>query len=253
MATSANPLSTAEQLSSTARLLSSLTQQPFGKNFVPSIQNAPLWTGETGFPDPAELAGKLHTALSQSGLFYESHQAQWLAGARNTTQLMQEPQNQPADKVIAALSGEDNAKRSSIESAPGVEQPRISIPGVADHLQPLIQQQLNALETRQVQWQGQIWPNQQMNWKIHEEPSKSASGAEERQWVTQIQLNLPKLGNVTATLRFTGGGLSLSLDAEENSTRSKLGAASSALVSAMSDRGISVTSAQVNQHVDAAG
>ena len=251
MALSANPLSTSDQLSATARLLSSLTQQPFEKNFVPPINSTPLWTGKTELPDTAELAGKLHTALSQSGLFYESHQAQWLAGTRNTAQLLQEPQNQPADRIKAAFGLDENANQAKPDSAANsVSPPRISIPGVADYLQPLIQQQLSALENRQVQWQGEVWKNQEMKWKINEESSRSASGEEERQWVTQIDLVLPKLGEVTVTLRFGSKGLNLTLDAKDSTTRSKMGISSSKLVSALSDHGIAIASALVKQHDD---
>jgi hypothetical protein len=255
MAATANPLSTSDQLSATAHLLSSLTQQPLQNSFVRPSNSAPLWTGATQFPDTTELAGKLHTTLSQSGLFYESHQAQWLAGSRNTAQLLQEPQNLPAEQVKAASGLDDNALRTNSTVTLNTAtvsngQERMSIPGIPDHLQPLIQQQLNALETRQVQWQGQVWPNQEMNWKIHEETSRSTSGEEGRQWSTQIHLDLPNLGEVTATLRFGGSGLSVTLDADSSATRSKLGTASSMLVSVLSDRGISIASALVTQHDD---
>lgn len=257
MAASANPLSTSDQLSSTARLLSSLTQQPLEKAFVRPANSAPLWTGATQFPDTSELAGKLHTTLSQSGLFYESHQAQWLAGTRNTAQLLQEPQNLPAQQVKTAFGLDEQAPRTNttvtLNSATTnavTAQERISIPGIPDHLQPIIQQQLNALETRQVQWQGQIWPNQEMEWQIREETSRSPSGEEGRQWATQIHLNLPNLGEVTATLRFGNSGLSVTLDADKSATRSKLGTASSLLVSTLSDRGISIASALVTKHDD---
>lgn len=253
MAASANPLSTADQLSATSRLLSSLTQQPLEKNFVRPTNSTPLWTGATQFPDTAELAGKLHTALSQSGLFYESHQAQWLAGSRNTAQLLQEPQNQPADKVRAALGLDNITQRMdtgvTLNSATvGSGRERIAIPGIPDYMQPLIQQQLLALETRQVQWQGQVWPNQEMNWKVQEEQTHSPNGEEGRQWSTQIHLNLPNLGEVSATLRFGNNGLNVSLDADTPQTRSKLGSASSTLVSALSERGITITIALVVQH-----
>lgn len=251
MAASANPLSTADQLSSTSRLLSSLTQQPLEKNFVRSTNSAPLWTGTTQFPDTAELAGKLHTALSQSGLFYESHQAQWLAGSRNTAQLLQEPQNQPADKVRAALGLDSKIQHTDTDvalNAAAAGSGRSPILGIPDHLQPLIQQQLLALETRQVQWQGQVWINQEMNWKVKEEQTHTPSGEEGRQWSTQIFLNLPNLGEVSATLRFGNSGLSVTLDADTGTTRSKLGSASSALVTALSGHGITITSALVTQH-----
>jgi hypothetical protein len=247
MAVSTNPLSTADQLSATARLLSSLTQQPPEKGFVRPTGSGPLWTGAAQFPDATELAGKLHGALSQSGLFYESHQAQWIAGSRNTAQLMQEPQNLPAEKVRAALGLEPTA--STVDTTADSSGGKVaSILGIPEHLLSLVQQQLNALETRQVQWQGQVWTNQQMDWHISEEDSRNTNESEGRHWMTQIHLNLPNLGEVVATLRFGNAGISLALDAEKDSTRSKLGAASSQLVSTLSERGISVTTALVKQH-----
>jgi hypothetical protein len=252
MAASTNPLSTPDQLSATSRLLSSLTQQPMEKSFVRPNSSAPLWTGATQFPDTPELAGKLHDALSHSGLFYEAHQAQWLAGSRNTAQLLQEPQNLPPERVRSALGLAEKSALSNDETAtpagtmPG--QQRVSIPGIPDHLLPLVQQQLHALETRQVQWQGQVWINQEMSWKVREESSRSPAGAEEKLWATEIHLYLPNLGEVSATLRFGRSGLTITLDAAESATRSKLGSANSTLVSALSDRGITVASSLIAHH-----
>ncbi len=249
MAASANPLSTADQLSATARLLSSLTQHPPEKGFVRPTSSAPLWSGATQFPDTTELAGKLHTALSQSGLFYEAHQAQWIAGSRNTAQLLQEPQNLPPDRVKAALELNEQASRMTATSVTGGQE-RSTIAGIPDHLLLLVQQQLNALETRQVQWQGQIWANQEMEWKIQEEATHTAENEEGRQWSTQIHLNLPKMGDVTATLRFGSAGLNITFDAHESATRARLGKASSTLVAALSERGINTTSTMVTQHTE---
>lgn len=255
MAASANPLSTADQLSSTARLLSSLTRQPLEKGFVRPTNSAPLWTGASQFPDTTELAGKLHASLSQSGLFYESHQAQWIAGSRNTAQLLLEPQNLPAGKSNAVQPLDNNARQSSTEvtlnnAAISGGQERVPIAGIPEHLQTLVHQQLNALENRQVQWQGQVWPNQEMQWKIREESSRGPNSEEIKQWATEIHLILPNLGEVSATLRFGKNGLTVKLDAVNNATRNKLGIASSSLVSALSDRDIPVISALVTQHDD---
>lgn len=257
MAASANPLSTPDQLSSTARLLSSLAQQPLEKSYVRPAQSAPLWTGKMQSPDTAELAGKLHETLSQSGLFYESHQAQWLQGSRSTSQLMHEPQNLPTSLLNNAQARDSNTSSridiSITQQSSGIpsSNERNAIPGIPEHLQPLVQQQLNALETRQVQWQGQVWPNQEMNWEIHEESARKPNGEEERQWATQVQLDLPNLGEVTATLRFGSGGLSLTLDATDSATRAKLGNASSRLVAALTERGIATSSAMVAKHDNA--
>lgn len=269
MAASSNPLATPDQLSSTARLLSSLAQLPVEKNYVRPAQSAPLWTGTTLLPDTTELAGKLHETLSKSGLFYESHQAQWLQGSRTTSQLLNEPQNQPAafagkssgnntqtpnvplrepqirDTNIVSLAGASTSPQSAAVS--GQHEQR-AMPSIPEHLQPLVQQQLNALEMRQVQWQGQVWPNQEMNWQINEESSRNARGEEARQWSTQIQLDLPNLGSVSAKLSFSNTGLSLTLNASDSETRAKLGNASAKLVAALGERGITTASALVAQH-----
>jgi flagellar hook-length control protein FliK len=196
-------------------------------------------------PDTKVLAGKLHESLSQSGLFYESHQAQWIAGSRSTAQLLQEPQNQLTDPVktaIASLSG------STLTSTAHSDNPLSSIPNA---IQPLVQQQLNALETRQVLWQGQVWPNQAMDWEIHEETPHSGSTyneTEDGQWATQIRLDLPHLGEVAAMLRFSAKGLSITLDASGGQTRKLFGVASSQLTAALAERGIKVASTLVASH-----
>ncbi len=128
---------------------------------------------------------------------------------------------------------------------------RVSAPHIPDHLQTLVQQQLNALETHQVLWQGQVWQGQEMRWEVREEPPRrNAQGQEEGQWTTQINLDLPNLGGVSARLSFSGNALSLSLDVADTQTRDKLGSASSQLVAALTERGIPVTHTQItrNEH-----
>jgi len=82
-------------LSSTGRLISFLlTGQP-------TPQPAALAAGRpllTQAPPPgsgAQFAPILRQALTQSGLFYESHQAKWLSGKVDINSLKQEPQGQP--------------------------------------------------------------------------------------------------------------------------------------------------------------
>jgi hypothetical protein len=293
----------------------------------------------------------LHEALSNSGLFYESHQAQWLGGERSTAQLMHEPQNltpeqaravtaaNTANKLMmndtvikAVVAGDtptnlamtldaagkpvvagdtsktamtsnaadkpmvagDTSKAAMVSNAadkpvmvsdntskaamtwdaasktglandntnPAVSSnipadtnaPKqlnaLPIPdgkalGIPDHLQPLVQQQLNALETRQMMWQGNVWPGQDMRWEVREQAPQTPSMEAQRQWFTQVQLDLPNLGTVAATLRLNSAGLSLTLNADTPQTRAVLGNASTRLVSALSDAGIPVLSTKV--------
>jgi flagellar hook-length control protein FliK len=259
LAASSNPVSTPESLSATSRLLSSLSQQPLERSYVRPIESAPLWTGAQALPDTTQLAGKLHDALSHSGLFYESHQAQWIAGTRPTTQLLLEPQNQPASNQLPQTVPSQNTVRGNpeadINSISGAQIAQAGtgqntvVPGIPAHLQTLVQQQLNALETHQVLWQGQVWQGQEMRWEVHEEsPRRNAQGTEEGQWITQIHLDLPNLGGVSARLSFNGNALNLSFEVADAQTRERLGSASSQLMSALSERGIPVVHTQIIQN-----
>jgi flagellar hook-length control protein FliK len=256
LAASSNPVSTPESLSATSRLLSSLSQQPLERSYVRPIQSSPLWTGVQAQPDTSQLANNLHDALSHSGLFYESHQAQWIAGTRQTTQLLLEPQNQPPQNQIQQNQPQQNSGTKSMETpssavplALTASDPRVSAPNIPQHLQTLVQQQLHALETRQVLWQGQVWQGQEMRWEVREEsPRHNAQGTEDGQWITQINLDLPNLGGVSAKLSFNGNALKLSLDVTDAQAREKLGSATSQLLAALSERGITVVHTQITQN-----
>lgn len=51
----------------------------------------------------ADLAPVLKEALSKSGVFYEAHQARWVAGQLSTNQLLQEPQGQHSSLTATGL------------------------------------------------------------------------------------------------------------------------------------------------------
>ena len=259
LAASSNPVSTPESLSAASRLLSSLSQQPLERSYVRPIQSAPLWTGEQTSPDTTLLANKLHDALSHSGLFYESHQAQWIAGTRPTTQLLLEPQNQlpqnqPSQNAVPHSPATRNPEtalnlQAAAQNIAGGSEHRLAALTIPEHLQTLVQQQLGTLETHQVLWQGQVWQGQEMRWEVHEEsPHRNAQGEEEGQWITQIHMDLPNLGNVSARLSFNGNALNLSLEVVDSQTRDKLGNASSQLVAALAERGIPVINTQITQN-----
>ncbi|HLP98544.1 MAG TPA: flagellar hook-length control protein FliK [Sideroxyarcus sp.] len=272
LAASANPVSTPDSLSAASRMLSSLSQQPLERSYVRPIQSAPLWTGEQTAPDITQLANKLNQALSHSGLFYESHQAQWIAGMRPTSQLLLEPQNQlphtahngsggqlPAMQNNPDAGGKAALLQNIAETGGRTAAAQTAVANVSaqtlsqlpDDLRTLVQQQLNALETRQVLWQGPVWQGQEMTWEVREDSShRNARGEQESQWNTQVHLDLPNLGGVTARLSFTHGALNLALDVADPQSRERLGKASSQLVAALTERGIPVIQTKIgaNEH-----
>lgn len=135
-------------------------------------------------PQPSALAAELAPALKQaiaaSGLFYESHQAQWIAGRYPLGALRQEPQARqgrpspeqsrahpqaaPGSAAAGAAAGADTAAVRRSAAATGGPPAEL----VPARLQPLVQQQLNAAATRHVVWRGEIWPGQFLHWEIYE-------------------------------------------------------------------------------------
>jgi hypothetical protein len=72
----------------------------------PLLAQAPLTGGQ--------LVPALETAVKQSGLFYESHQAQWVTGRLPLQQLLQEPQAQHSNlAVLLAANGATTASTAN--------------------------------------------------------------------------------------------------------------------------------------------
>jgi flagellar hook-length control protein FliK len=244
-AASVNPLSTSEQLGSTARLLSSMSQQPVRQDYVPPVRREPLWLGERTAPDTAQLAGRLHQSLSHSGLFYESHQAQWIAGTRATPQLMQEPQNLLRAANVLNPQPMQQAQQTAV---PHGETATSRMPGIPEQLQPIVQQQLHALENKQVVCMGQAWPGQDIRWEVREEGRHNGQGeTPDKQWVTELHLDLPQLGGVTARLSMNGDAVSLHLAVNDEQTARKMEHASAQLVSSLTGHGIPVLQTRIER------
>jgi flagellar hook-length control protein FliK len=178
---------------------------------APTARAAPVLPAP---PDrPADLAEALKNTLARSGLFYESHQAQWIAGERPLEELMREPQ--------AALKP--------------TEEP------VHPQATALVRQQLETLDTRQIVWTGQVWPDQSLEWRIEEEPQHDSSSAEApTSWKTSLRLELPQLGAMRATLSIAGNDVRMTLSAAEVDARSALRAGEPALRAAFQRAGLTL-------------
>lgn len=236
-----------EQISTTARLLSDITQRPMEKAFVQQAGSAAVWQVRGQAPDPKQLAGALKDALGNSGLFYESHQAQWVSGERSTAQLLVEPQNQLPDKQNQ-LPDKSIATFTTDQPAPpqGKAATDSTMP-IAKELLPLVQQQLHTLENHQLTWVGQVWPGQQMQWEIQGQPEQHPRQQEERQWSTEMELALPKLGDVHAKLVFGQGGVKLTLHAADTATVALFNRAMPSLHSALSENDLPLTAVIVEK------
>lgn len=275
--------SVSTSLSKTGQLIGDLLNPP-GKEGqkaspAPLNGNQPLVANFAGKGE--ELLPVLKQALTQSGMFYESHQAKWAEGKLPTAALLQEPQGQfsalsthkaaqanpqinpfaeallkplpeaevhvaqaQAPNLAAQLDNNPTQVRPHGEStAPPTlvvtdNTPRQG-PAVAADLAPLVQQQLEALATQTYAWQGQVWPGQQMDWEITDELPGGQAAEDDYRWQTQLHLRMPKLGDVTATLRLRGENqIDLSIQTDSPDSEMVLSLGGPTLNQQMEDAGL---------------
>lgn len=255
---STTPIATADQISSTSRLLSNLANLPLARTLIESTAGHAVWPTTDSAPDAKQLAAGLRDALANSGLFYESHQAQWVRGERSTAQLLVEPQNQldintqtaPGPASTTAQNKLDlNTQTAPAPASTTAQDKPASDPGlpIARELIPLVQQQLHTLETHQLTWSGQVWPGQQMQWEIQGQPERHPMQPDERQWSTELELALPSLGDVHARLVYSRGGIRLTLHAADAGSVALLNRRLPGLAMNLSNAGVPLTGAVVEK------
>ncbi|WP_374512583.1 flagellar hook-length control protein FliK [Niveibacterium sp.] len=270
-------------LSPAARLISQLLT---GKESAESP--TALNEGNPILPRPpqngAQLAPLLQRAVTESGMFYEAHQAQWVEGKLSTAQLLAEPQGRltqisqppadqaantqtapnhaagdasptptPSQRAVAAQQAEahagqaelaDNATRAG---TPSGDKGLVS-QMVPRELAPIVLNQLDALATQQLTWQGQIWPGQTMEWRIDQPPDDAhGRGADQEQaeWRSSLRVTLPSLGGVEARLFLTSAGVAIHFAADSEASVERLNAALGELGNALDAVGVPLTGAAV--------
>lgn len=223
-----------------------------------------------------DLLPLLKQAITQSGMFYEAHQAEWIEGRFAKAALLQEPQgklsspaafiNSSAEEPATAAhqkvplnSGERAASTPRLAAdmvqttSPGVDAGKAGVtqapaqqPGqmVAPQAQPLVQLQLEALATQNFSWQGQIWPGQEMRWEIDEDAARHGPDSEDgaNRWTTRLHMALPNLGEIDAQIRLQGNQITLAITAGNAETRNLMRAASVELRKQLDEAGLTLTS-----------
>ena len=110
-------------ISATGKMIGNLMSgiEGEGKRAPPAPLNGSQPLVEVMPKNAADLAPVLKQALTQSGMFYEAHQARWVAGNLTTEALKEEPQGKivvPAEN--AAVNAKNTAKSTiSTQEEPG--------------------------------------------------------------------------------------------------------------------------------------
>ncbi len=251
-------------------------------------QPAPLNRGQPLLPQPpagaTDLAPTLAKAVSESGLFYEAHQAQWLAGQRPLESLRAEPQGQltplagpVGTKQETTTSGAQIQRQPTATGVTALPQPPSLSAGPApasatpttehttiastsqmfpatqtipEEVRPLVQQQLDAVATQRLSWHGEVWPGQVMDWEIERDRAEDREAMNQAaegaaRWSTTLRLSMPQLGTVDATLQLAGNRLSLRVASSSDNAADSLRQQAPALVQALADAGIALQSLDI--------
>lgn len=233
-----------------------------GKRAPPAPLNGSQPLVESMPKTAADLAPILKQALTQSGMFYEAHQARWVAGELPTDALKNEPQGKfsalqtqvTGDAVSAKAAGAANAETLMVSAPPAARSEAAGGNPVPRELAPLVHQQLDGLATQNFAWQGQVWPGQQMRWEIGEDlgDSPSTGDQEVQRWQTRLKLSLPLLGDIDVALNLRAGGeVSITLTADSDTSEASLRDGAQQLRRQFDAAGLNLTNLVV-QHGEAA-
>lgn len=248
------PANAPVSLSDTAKFIGSLLQKGVeNAQAGQAARTAPVVSAPPS--NTADFAQSLRQAVTQSGLFYESHQVQWLSGERNLASLLQEPQgrlsllvNQAgAQANFPAVETRQHSASRTTDAGSLPAHALISDKAGTEPIHPqtaqIVQQQLQALDSRQIVWQGQVWPGQEMQWEIEEEASRHASddGEEATNWHTRLNLQLPSLGGISAKLALVNGAIRLDISAENSVSADRMRNAQSTLAERFVSSGLQLS------------
>ncbi|MES2297841.1 MAG: flagellar hook-length control protein FliK [Pseudomonadota bacterium] len=233
-----DPNTTPASLSDTARVLASVlgAAQKSENPRTTIVARAPLVGADGVAAEP--LARALQDAVGKSGLFYESHVAEWASGQRSLADLRGEPQMQN-QAAPASQAG---------EAAPHA---RASDPATAQ----FINLQLITHEQERVAWQGQAWPGQPMQWEISRDaPERQGAhegGEPAPTWRSGVRFRFAALGEVAATVVLRGDQLHIALQSDGGDTLAELRAQAGALAASLEAAGSPLSSLTIDARASA--
>ncbi|WP_230198951.1 flagellar hook-length control protein FliK [Geotalea daltonii] len=231
-------------ISTTGKWLSSLMNSVIAQESSSSQSLSPILNGP---PTDTELfAVRLKEAMTLGGLFYESHLAEWARGDRQIAQLLVEPQgklsrrlvNPDPDLLQKGNEGNGILPKSIAEEATA-SKPAAGF--IADpQTLPIIKDQLATLNSGVLIWNGQAWPEQKVEISVREREADGSS-PQEREWETSLRLQLPALGEISATLHLSGAGLNIVLQTDDARTAAILLKGLPVLKERVDEAGINLT------------
>jgi hypothetical protein len=189
--TETNASGSTTEISSAANLIGNYLKQAENNGVSTRFEAAAVVTHTP--TNPQVLAHDLKSALSNSGLFYESHLSDLVQSNQMLAAIKQEPQNQINSPIASLMT-----------------------------------QQLAILEHQRIAWHGEVWPGQKMDWDVNlqerksdrkdGQPNSDLQDSQARAISSELTLHLPQLGKVSARISLVDGRMRINLLAEQLQT-----------------------------------
>ncbi|MBN8745479.1 MAG: flagellar hook-length control protein FliK [Thiomonas arsenitoxydans] len=171
---------------------------------------APVWSNPA--QPPQKAAQLLASALSNSGLFYESHLGAWAQGQQPLSTLLTQPQGKLSPLLQTATATPSSSSASAVQAGHGASAQPSAAPATTPFMQTaptprhaalaayqtvqagpqtasdpaalaarlpaelhgVVQQQLQTLMQGQIVWEGLLWPGQTARWSLRPDPEDSS-------------------------------------------------------------------------------
>jgi hypothetical protein len=207
-------------ISSAANLIGQYLKQAESDGVPTRIQATAVVTHNPN--NPQVMAHDLKHAISNSGLFYESHLSDLVKNNQTLAAIRQEPQNQSGSPLAGLMS-----------------------------------QQLAVLEHQRISWHGEAWPGQKMDWDIYleqrdrdssEQWTNAPQADEDKPISSELTLHLPRLGKVSAKISLVDGRMRINILADQAQTLETLNQQRPILAEAIGKNGQQLDALTVVQH-----
>jgi len=224
VSTALPPDTTPTTLSPTARMIDTLLQEAHPSTQVQGAKPLLLASDAASGEMASKLAQQLRQALDGSGVFYEAHLRQWANGERSLEQVRSEPQNQGASNAPSTSQNLSSAQWLPV--------------------------QLDTLEQQRFAWDGEVWPGQKMQWEVVQQDnaqhSNQVAAPSVDTWQTVLQLDLPRLGLIKASIRLQGDHAQLQVQAQAPDAATQLKAQGQVLSDALAASGTALDALTVH-------
>ncbi len=191
----------------------------------------------------AVIAQALQGALETSGLFYESHLADWVGGQRSLDAIRTEPQ-----ALLHSRPSAPEAAGNAMADTGGANTGSAN----ASTLNSIVHAQLDVIDSGQLRWQGELWPGMPAEIWLQRDRSDSdttdgrqddgqeADESSSCRWQARLVTTLPVLGKISTQFTLQGERLDLALSSSDATTASALKAAAPQLAGSLQATGLTL-------------